>query len=312
MLSRARVWSGSVFAGPSRKLHFGVAAAAALAIMLTGGNALADPASPITVTKSASASSIASGAQLTYTIVVKNTAGGSVSSVVLSDQVNGLGVIQAPPALPQLIMTSTKGSCAQGGANGNLVTCTAGTMAGGESFTVTIRGQVTAGSGTTLNNTASVTGTKSAQNFTTQSNPVATLVTPGAGGQSDLTINKTGPTSVAPSAAMTYTLTVNNIGTANATGVRVVDTLPAGVAFVSTSTTSLFTCTPNVATPAPVTVVCTGGAVNAGQNGTITINGTAPGVAGSITNTAVVDPNNTIPETNELNNTSAAVNTTVG
>ena len=40
-------------------------------------------------------------------------------------------------------------------------------MAGGETWTVTIRGQVTAADGTTLNNTASVTGTKSAQNFTT-------------------------------------------------------------------------------------------------------------------------------------------------
>ena len=28
---------------------------------------------------------------------------------------------------------------------------------------------------------------------------------------------------------MTYTLTVNNTGTANATGIKVVDTLPAGV-----------------------------------------------------------------------------------
>ena len=36
--------------------------------------AFADPASPITVTKSASSSSVASGAQLTYTIVIKNTA----------------------------------------------------------------------------------------------------------------------------------------------------------------------------------------------------------------------------------------------
>ena len=45
---------------------------------------------------------------------------------------------------------------------------------------------------------------------------------------------------------MTYTLTVNNVGTANATNVRVVDTLPAGVdlRITPTSTTSLFTCTP--------------------------------------------------------------------
>jgi uncharacterized repeat protein (TIGR01451 family)/fimbrial isopeptide formation D2 family protein len=307
MLSRAREWSGSVVAGPNRTLRVALAGAAALATLVAGGSALADPASPITVTKTASSSPVASGAEETYTIVVKNTAGGTISNVVLTDQVNGLGVIQTPPALPQLIITTTKGSCTQGGANGNLVSCSAGTMAGGESFTVTIRGQVTAGAGTTLNNTASVTGTKSAQNFTTQSNPVAVPVTPGAGGASDLTINKTGPTSVAPSTAMTYTLTVNNIGTANATGVKVIDTLPAGVTFVSTTQTSLFTCANLLGT-----VTCTGGAVNAGQNGTIGINVLSPPTAASLTNTAVVDPDNTISETNELNNTSAAVFTQVG
>jgi uncharacterized repeat protein (TIGR01451 family) len=309
--------SGSLLSGNRRRVvRMSLAGIAALiALVLAGGDALADPSSPITVTKTASSNPVASGTQLTYTIVVKNTAGGSISNVVLSDQVNGLGVIQSPPALPQLILTSTKGSCSQGGTNGNLVTCAVGTMAGGESFTVTIRGQVTAGAGTTLNNTASVTGTKSAQNFTTQSNSVAVLVTGGAGGQSDLSINKTGPTSVAPNGAMTYTLTVNNIGTANATNVKVVDTLPSGVGLALSNaimTTSLFTCLVTGTPFTAVTVTCAGGAVNAGQNGTITINATAPGVAGSITNTAAVDPDNTIAETNELNNTSASVNTAVG
>src|SRR5204862_92125 len=133
--------------------------------------------SPITVTKSASSTTIASGAQLTYTIVIKNTGGAALSNLTFTDQVNGLGVIQNPPALPQLTISSTKGSCTQGGANGNLVTCN-------------------------------------------------------------------------------------------------------------------------------------GGAVNQGQNATITITGTTP-AAGTLTNTAVVDPNNSIQESNELNNTSAAVNTSV-
>ena len=42
---------------------------------------------------------------------------------------------------------------------------------------------------------------------------------------------------------MTYTLTVNNLGTANATDVKVVDTVPAGLTGISASGTSLFTCT---------------------------------------------------------------------
>ena len=71
---------------------------------------------------------------------------------------------------------------------------------------------------------------------------------------------------------------MNNTGTANATGVKVVDTLPPGVALVSATGTSLFVCSPAGPAPPPVTVTCTGGAVNAGQNATITINATAPAV----------------------------------
>lgn len=287
-------------------LMFGALQPAAIAPVL------ADPASPLSVTKTATPNPVASGDQLTYTISVKNTGGAKLDNVVMTDQVNGVGVIQNPPALPQLIITSSKGSCTQGGPNGNVVTCAAGSLAGQESWTVTIRGQVTAADGTTLNNTASVSATKAAQNFTTNAS-VSTLVSGGSGGSlADLTINKTGPTSVAAGDPITYTLTVNNIGTANATGVRVVDTLPSGVTFVSTSTTSLFVCT---AAGSPVTVTCDGGAVNQGKNATITINATAPSPAPSpntITNTAVVDPDNSIVESNELNNTSATVNTTIG
>jgi uncharacterized repeat protein (TIGR01451 family) len=272
---------------------------------------VADPSSPVSVVKTASSNPVASGAQLTYTIVVTNLGGSKVNDIVMTDQVNGVGVIQSPPALPQLTITSTKGSCTQGGPNGNLVTCNAGSMAGREVWTVTIRGQVTAPNNTTLNNTASVTGTKSAQTFTTTGS-TSVLVSGGTGGGDlpDLSINKTGPTSVAPSTAFAYTLTINNIGTANTSNVLVVDTLPAGVTLVSTSTTSLFTCTDNAPTD-PITVVCTGGAVNQGQNATITLNVISPAATGPITNTAVVDPDDAILESNELNNTSSFV-TSVG
>jgi uncharacterized repeat protein (TIGR01451 family) len=269
--------------------------------------AAADPASPLVVTKSANPSPVASGQQLTYTITTVNTGGSKVDNVVLTDQVNGVGVIQTPPALPQLVLTSSKGTCSQGGPNGNVVTCNAGALASGEQWTVTIRGQVTASNGTTINNTASVTGTRSAQNFTTNAT-VSVLVQNGGGGSlPDLTLNKTGPSSVPVSSPITYTLTVNNTGAVGAASVRVVDTVPAGVTGISASGTSLFTCA-----LAGQTVTCTGGAVNAGANATITISGMSPPAATTLTNTAVVDPLNAIAEANELNNTSATVNTSVG
>lgn len=86
----------------------------------------ADPSSPLALTKTASANPVASGALLTYTIRMENLGGSKLDNVVMTDQVNGVGTVQAPPALPQLTITSTKGTCTQGGLNGNVVTCNAG------------------------------------------------------------------------------------------------------------------------------------------------------------------------------------------
>lgn len=287
----------------------------ALAVGLAGVIAaisitFADPVSPIALTKVDSPDPVASGAELTYTLTAVNTGGSKVTNVVLTDQVNGIGGIGNPP---QFVLTSTRGSCTQ---NVNLITCNAGTIEGGGAWVVTIRGIVTAPSGTTINNTASVTGTRSAQNFT--STATATTLVSGGGGPAlpDLTIAKTGPTAVAVNSPMIYTLTVNNLGSVNAADIKVSDTLPFGVSGVSFSTTSLFTCTHDEPAlphpPATITVACVGGAVNAGSNGTITIYATSPATNGAITNTASVDPDQAIAESNEVNNASSLVNTQVG
>ena len=89
MLRRARDWSGSVVAGPKRKLRIAIACAIGVAAVFGGVQAQGAPASPITVVATASASQVPSGGQLTYTIVVTNTGGAALSSVSLTDQVNG-------------------------------------------------------------------------------------------------------------------------------------------------------------------------------------------------------------------------------
>src|SRR5204863_169658 len=60
-----------------------------------------------------------------------------------------------------------------------------------------------------------------------------------APGAPDLTLTKAALTSVSPSQTMTYTLTDRNIATGsnNATGVQLIDTLPANVSYVSSSCT---------------------------------------------------------------------------
>jgi uncharacterized repeat protein (TIGR01451 family) len=288
-----------------RHIRRASASAALVATLLAATfNGLAEPRSPVTMSNVGSPSPVMSGAELTYTITMLNSGGAKISDVVLNDQFNGLGGIGVPP---QLQLATTRGTCQQ---TINGVTCSAGEIEGLGSWVVTIRGQVLAPSGATLNNTATVTGTKSAQNFTTTTT-TNVLVGGGGGSLPDLTMTKIGPTSVVVStpadpSPMTYTLTVSNQGGVNATDVVVVDTVPAGLTSISATGTSLFQCA-----VAGQTVTCLGGAVNAGANATITINAVAPMLETTLTNTSVVDPENAIAEGNELNNTSALVNTAV-
>lgn len=281
-------------------------ACAGILVMLTasGSNGLAQQKSPVTMTNVGSPSPVMSGAELTYTITMVNSGGAKISDVVLNDQFNGLGGIGVPP---QLQLATTRGSCSQ---TINGVTCQTAEIEGFGTWTVTIRGIVLAPSGATLNNTATVTGTKSAQNFTTTTT-TSVLVGGGGGALPDLTMTKIGPTSVVVStpadpSPLTYTLTIANQGGVNATDVVVMDTVPADLTNITATGTSLFQCG-----VVDHTVTCTGGAVNAGANATITINAIAPQVETTLTNTAVVDPENAIVEGNELNNTSALVNTLV-
>ena len=257
-----------------------VAVATAIAGMFAAISiALADPGSPVSLTNVDSPDPVVSGAEITYTFTARNTGGAKVDNVVLTDQLNGVGGIGVPP---QFVVTSSRGSCNQ---TVDLVTCNAGTIEGGGSWVVTVRGIVTAPSGATLNNTASISFQKSAQNFTTTSTST-TLVQGGGGGTelADLSVDKTGPTFVPVNSPMTYSLIVNNKGAANATGVKVVDTLPLGLSNVTHATTSLFVCTNDEpALPHPptvITVTCEGGLINAGANGTITINALSPAGGG--------------------------------
>lgn len=299
----ARPRPGGMPAGVRRRLAMPVMLAIATlvaGIMGCLAMAFAAPANPLTIHVLDGPDPIASGENLTYQITVENAGAAQLQNVVLTDQVNGMGGIGTPP---RLSLTSTRGSCTQ---SNHLVRCSAGAMEAGGSWVVTITGVVTAADGTTLNNTASVTGARAARSYT--SSATATTLVDNAGGPPlpDLMLSMTGPSSVPTSAPMTYTLTVDNIGTAGATGVKVVDTLPSGLTAVSASGTSLFRCRVSGRT-----VMCTGGAVNGGSNATITIRATSPADTGSITNTAVVDPDDTIAEGDEQNNTAALVGTRV-
>ncbi|MBD2342645.1 choice-of-anchor Y domain-containing protein [Anabaena subtropica] len=125
----------------------------------------------------------------------------------------------------------------------------------------------------------------------------------------DLTISLSdSPDPVTVGNNLTYTLNVSNSGTGNASGVVVDFTLPTGLSVVGVPGVSngfAYTGTTNGVAR------FTGGSVNAGSNGILTVQ-VNPTRAGNLTSgIAVVDPDNTITEINESNNTAAAINTTV-
>lgn len=117
----------------------------------------------------------------------------------------------------------------------------------------------------------------------------------------DLSITKTAaPNPVTAGQPLTYTMTVGNAGPSASTGVTLTDTLPAGVAFVS-STASQGSCS------GTATVTCAIGSLASGASAAVTIVVTPP-AAGTISNAASVAANE--PDANMANN-SASVQTTV-
>src|SRR5262249_54919927 len=153
-------------------------------------------------------------------------------------------------------------------------------------------------------NVATVTGhppvgpdvTASASANVTVNPPPTPTPTPQTPQVVDLAIVKTAsPTSLEKGGNVTYTLTVTNNGPITDTGVQVADSLPAGVTYVSSSS-SQGTCT------GTAVVQCNVGTMTNGQKVTITIvvNTVA---TGTIANTATVV--GALPETTLTNNTSS-------
>jgi uncharacterized repeat protein (TIGR01451 family) len=125
----------------------------------------------------------------------------------------------------------------------------------------------------------------------------------------DLTISQTdSPDPVLVGSPLTYTLNVGNSGTANATGVAVQYTLPTGVTYNSATVANGFT-----ASLSGNIVNFSGGTINANSNATLAIRVTPNiTVSGILTSgVAVADPANAIAESNETNNTAAAITTNV-
>jgi uncharacterized repeat protein (TIGR01451 family) len=204
----------------------------------------------------------------------------------------------------QSVTATNNFNCQQFGNPVNEVDCT-GNLAAAANTVVTIVVTVPANTpnNTTLLNNAVVDPNNTIVETNEANNQASTTNTVTA----DINLNITkadAPDPVAPGGTLTYTLTVNNTGTGNATGVVVRDTLPVGVTLMSIMATNGFACAPGAV------INCTNGTIAGGGSATITIvvtvNNNAPAM---ITNTATVDPDGAIVETNEADNTATATTT---
>lgn len=221
---------------------------------------------------------------LGYTVHVSNGGPSDALAVVLTDN------------LPASVTLFGLPSPSQGSCSGiSIITCNFGKITPGNSATVDILVRVN--SAEVITNTASVTSGEFDPDSSNNLTAVNTTVNP-----ANLSVAKTdSPDPVKVGTPLTYTVTVANApGLYRATGVTLVDNLPATVTLKSFSP-SQGSCS------GTTTITCNLGIMEAGTNAVVTIVVT-PTAAGLITNTATVTSN--MPDPTPANN-AISITTTV-
>ncbi|HEY0139835.1 MAG TPA: hypothetical protein VGF48_03005 [Thermoanaerobaculia bacterium] len=179
---------------------------------------------------------------------------------------------------------------------------------GGSSYLWTItNGTITAGQGTsTITFTAGSSGSVFLDVAVGGTCPFGVQknisITGSGNAEADLVVTKSGPSSVNAGATFSYTINVTNNGPDTATGLEIVDELPAGTTLVNVE--SGFRCTTS-----PNAVFCTGSGL-LGAMSPIVITVTAPNQPGTITNTARVS--SLVTDPNPGNNSSSVTTTVTG
>ncbi|MFN8168623.1 MAG: hypothetical protein U0S36_07540 [Candidatus Nanopelagicales bacterium] len=231
---------------------------------------------------------VVAGALVTYQLAVANA--GPSDAVAVS-------VVDTLPAGVVFDSASGTGWTCTNNASVS-VTCTRPGLAAGASapgITVVVRAPDQA---TTLSNTASVSSTTDDPSTGDNTSTASTTVTASA----DVAITKSGPATVTAGSAVGYTLTVTNDGPSDAADVTVVDTLPPGVAWASTTAPG-WTCTH----VGDTSVTCSRATLAAGATSTITVVVDAPDQAAVLSNSATVA--SSTPDPVPGNNTGTAVTT---
>ena len=237
----------------------------------------------LSLTMAATPDPVSAGQLVTYTIALTNRGNSDAQAVSVSDIL--------PAGLTLMSATPSFGSW-------SAPNWTLGTLANGHSETLVILAKVNPSmpDGTTITNSAALTSTTFDQDVT--NNSATTTIQTEATADLKIT-NSSLPEPVVAGQNLTYTITVENMGTGDAQAVSVLENLPAGVTLVS-------------ATPSAGTWTSpkwTLGALSSGASATMTVVVTVNSniLAGAtISNTVKVSSDTFDPDA--TNNSSAALN----
>lgn len=246
------------------------------------------------------------GTTITYSIVATNDGPTDATQVSVADNLpDGIQVLTATSSVGTVnIPASAQDTTA---ANIEDLIVTVGALANDAIATITITALVLPAFRSNLVNVASVStaNTTLVDPTTNNSDTVTTTVSPTV----DLRVQKTAATTIVAGNQLTYTMTVTNVGPSQATNVRLTDVLPAGVTFVSGSS-SVSSASVTAATLTSGVVL---GSMNPGASETVTVVVNVNGATrGLFTNTATVTATEPEPTNDPNPNTASAPTTATG
>ncbi|HEU5089021.1 MAG TPA: DUF11 domain-containing protein, partial [Roseiflexaceae bacterium] len=230
----------AVPAGPNRDLTMTFDAGFAV-----GANVRIDKSAP---------ASAAIGTTIVYSLTYTNQGPSSAANVTIRDDLpGGLTVLSASPPASS--------------SSGQTLTWSLGTLAPGASGVIQVSARVEAVATSPLTNRATITTTTVGDDPNDNSDTTTTTVL-----RAGVEAAKSGPASVVVGSRMAYTLRYSNTGSAPASAVQLVGTLPAGLTFVSAS--------PPPSSVSGQTLTWTMGTVAAGASGSIALDVQVAGAIG--------------------------------
>ena len=210
-------------------------------------NVVVADSADLSVSNTASPVPVPAGSNITYTQVVTNSGPSTATTVTLAETLpaNTTFVSLGGPAGWTCTATAP-------------YSCSDPSLASGAPATISFVVKVIAGTatGTTINDTASVSSAVSDPNLANNSATATDIVATGTQAALVLTNNAT-PTSVAPGSNVTYTQSVTNLGTQTATGPTFTETTPPNTTFQSIVPPAGWTCGTVPAVGGTGTISCT-------------------------------------------------------